>query len=135
MKPNRFLLFVCPALGLPFLFSAPTQAEEFEWAIAPRFDNALEFAANGLAVVEVKGKVGYIDEKGKEVILPRFDEARPFAAGLAAVAVKGKVGYIDEKGKEVIPPRFNHAWGFAANGLAMVEVKDKWGYIRVPSAR
>jgi hypothetical protein len=49
--------------------------------------------------------------------------------------VKDKYGYINEKGEEVIPPRFDDAQPFAANGLAAVRVKGKWGYIRVPSAR
>jgi hypothetical protein len=31
-----------------------------------------------------------------------------------------------------IPPRFDYAYDFGANGLARVEVKGKWGYIRAP---
>jgi hypothetical protein len=43
----------------------------------------------------VKDKWGYIDQKGKKVILPRFDVAQPFAAnGLAAVMAEDKWGYI-----------------------------------------
>jgi hypothetical protein len=127
MKSVRFCLAVCLALSLLFSFSTPTRAEPspegFEWAIEPRFDDTLPFAANGLAGVKVKYKWGYIDEKGKEVTPPRFDLAWPFAAdGLAPVAVEGKWGFIDEKGKEVIPLRFDVVWYFAANGLALVRV-------------
>jgi hypothetical protein len=71
------------------------------WAILPRFDDAKDFAANGLARVKVNGKWGYIDEKGEAVILPRFDEAEGFAAnGLAVVRVNDKYGYIR------IPPKY-----------------------------
>jgi hypothetical protein len=51
-------------LGLSFSFSAPAQAEPFaegfEWVIEPRFDDALDFAANGLVAVKVGDKWGYI---------------------------------------------------------------------------
>jgi hypothetical protein len=64
MKSVRFCLAVCLALSLLFSFSAPAQAEPspegFEWVIEPRFDLTPGFAANGLAVVRVKDKWGYI---------------------------------------------------------------------------
>jgi uncharacterized Zn-binding protein involved in type VI secretion len=109
---------------------------EFEWVIKPRFDGALPFAANGLARVLVNGKWGYINEKGEEVIRPRFDRAGRFdgtgefaANGLARVKVNGKWGWVNKKGEEVIKPRFDWVWDFAANGLAAVKVNGKWGYI------
>ena len=43
----------------------------------------------------MNGKWGCINEKGEEVITPRFDDAEDFAAnGLARVEVNGKYGYI-----------------------------------------
>jgi hypothetical protein len=98
-----------------------------------------------LSAVRVKDKYGYINERGEEVIAPRFDDAWRFANGLAAVKAEGKYGYIDEQGKIVIPPRFARVHNFAANGLAVASVefdmrahvrtgaKGKWGYIRAPS--
>jgi hypothetical protein len=100
--------------------------EAFVWAIEPRFDEAKDFAANGLAAVEAGNKLGYVNERGEEVIPLRFVRARDFAAnGLAAVMVWGKGwGYINERGEEVIAPQFMYAGDFAANGLAMVKVED-----------
>jgi hypothetical protein len=39
-------------------------------------------------------------------------------------------GFINEKGEEVIPPCLVYAWEFA-NGLAVVKVNDKYGYILI----
>ncbi len=53
--------------------------------------------------VEVSGKLGYINSKGKVVIKPRFAWAGDFSEGLASVSFQdirhpyGKAGYIDEK--------------------------------------
>jgi hypothetical protein len=64
------------------------------------FDYAWPFANNGLARVEVKDKWGYINEKGEEVIPPRFDEADSFAAnGLAAVRA-GVNGVTSGRGRQ-----------------------------------
>jgi HSP20 family molecular chaperone IbpA len=98
----------------------------------------------------VGGKWGFVNEKGEEVIPPRFDEVWGFATnGLAAVKVGETWGFINEKGEEVIQPCFDEVRGFAANGLtigsifsprfcahgfaakslAMVKVDKKWGFI------
>jgi DNA-binding transcriptional regulator/RsmH inhibitor MraZ len=115
-----------------------------EMVISPRFEDAGDFAANGLARVRVGDKWGYINEKGEEVISPRFDNASfpsmhpgDFAAnGLARIWVKDgdRYGYIDEKGEFVIPPRFRGAGNFAANGLTRAKDNGKWGYINASGA-
>ena len=40
-----------------------------------------------------------------------------------------KRGYIDKTGSFVINPQFDYAGNFAKNGLAWVEVGEKYGYI------
>ncbi len=102
-----------------------------DFVIPPnRFNNTYDFAANGLALVILNGKYGYINQKGELVIPARFDNAWDFAAnGLAAVSLNGKWGYINQKGELVIPARFDNAFTFAANGLAAVILNGKWGYI------
>jgi len=108
------------------------------------------FFSEGLAVVEVEGKWGYIDKTRKIVITPQYEHAFPFSEGLAAIFINGRIGYIDRDGKTVIAPQFSNTggpmlapesdptrvsineekeWLFFSEGLAVVPVGDKWGYI------
>lgn len=86
------------------------------------------------------GKCGYIDETGKAVIEPQFDDAKPFSEGLARVKIGEKWGFIDRAGRIVIQPQFElYSNGRDANnssldfheGMAAVSLKQggKWGYI------
>jgi hypothetical protein len=88
-----------------------------------------------LAPVELKKKFGFIDKKGKIVILPHFRNARDFSEGLAAVQEEGgymkKYGYINKSGKMVIDYKFSYADSFS-DGMACVQIKDKWGFIKNP---
>jgi serine/threonine protein kinase len=95
--------------------------------ISPQFEDASGFA-NGLALVKVGSKYGYIDKSGKQVISSQFDDAWDFADGLALVKVGSKHGYIDKSGKQVISPQFDDVYGFA-DGLARLKVGSKHGYI------
>ena len=81
-----------------------------------------------LFTIEVKGRTGYIDNTGKIVIKPEFDEAWNFSEGLAPVRVDDKWGYIDETGKIVIAPQFFEASSFK-EGLACVGAFFKSGPI------
>ncbi len=91
--------------------------------------------------LEQSFKYGYIDELGKLVINPSYEDARNFSEGLAAVCEgKGcysfsaktdqprKWGYIDKSGAIVITPQFDAANDFK-EGFASVSVGGKWGYI------
>jgi hypothetical protein len=63
---------------------------------------------------------GFIDNRGKTVITPRFEAALPYSEGLAAVKREGRWGYIDRNGSEVIPIRYRTAQSFR-NGVAIVD--------------
>jgi hypothetical protein len=78
-----------------------------------------------------KGKMGYIDKTGRQVIPPKYDHVESFSEGLAVVAIGEKYGYINRSGKMVIPPRFRVAEPFS-EGLAPVRIdatENKWGYV------
>lgn len=83
---------------------------------------------NGMALVSVNGKYGYIDKKGKMAIEPQFEMANEFSGGAAAVEVNRMWGYIKKNGEFAIEPQFDNAGGFH-EGLASVQKNGKCGYI------
>lgn len=106
-----------------------------------------------LAVVrDENGKYGYMNEKGKEIIACKYDDAFSFQKnGLAAVAKKAgkdangndlfKWGYVNRKGEEVVSLQYDriNMDGFAENGLVAVarevgylthgDIEYAWGFI------
>ena len=74
-----------------------------------------------MAIVELDGKDGYINEQGEIIIAPRFYAAWPFAPnGLAMIKDHGAYGFINEQGEIVIEKKFLYASSFSANGLAQI---------------
>jgi uncharacterized membrane protein YhaH (DUF805 family) len=69
-----------------------------EKVIPLKYDKVWDFS-EGMAVVLLDGKYGYIDKTGKEVIPLKYDNAWDFSDGLAAVELDGKKFYIDKTGK------------------------------------
>lgn len=51
---------------------------------------------NGLIAAKIKGKWGYINNKGELVVQPDFDDAKSFSHGLAGVCKNGKWGIMDD---------------------------------------
>lgn len=56
--------------------------------------------------VNKKGKVGFVDKNGVEVIKCAYESAYPFSEGYAIVTKSGKSGIIDDKGKVVLPLKY-----------------------------
>lgn len=57
-------------------------------------------------LVNNKGKVGYCDQNGKEVIKCQYESAQPFSDGIAIVTKSGKSGIIDGAGKVLLPLKY-----------------------------
>lgn len=51
---------------------------------------------------------GYIDEKGKFLVEPRYDTANDFFEGLALVEKDGLFGVLNNDGKEILKPEFTN---------------------------
>lgn len=105
--------------------------------ISPRYDIAMPFSLNNLALVKIGEKYSFIDTTGKIVInsLPYDYVSSFFEDDLSLVKnyislqnEKYKAGFIDSTGKLVIPLQFDEAYNFK-EGLAAVRLGNKWGYI------
>ncbi|NLJ73159.1 MAG: hypothetical protein GX333_09130 [Syntrophomonadaceae bacterium] len=103
-------------------------ADESEVLWLERNYDRVESFSEGLAVVRLNGKYGYIDKTGKEVIPLKYNLVYSFSEGLALVRLNGKYGYIDKTGKEVIPLKYDSADSFS-EGLALVILNGKEDYI------
>ena len=62
-----------------------------------KYDAGRNFS-EGLALVNLNGKWGYVDKIGREVIPCKYDYACEFEEGLATVELNGKWGFIDKHG-------------------------------------
>ena len=105
----------------------------FEWA---------ESFSEGLAMVTIGGKTGFIDTKGNIVIEPKYGIQGSysfgiksfcgFSEGVAVVCVgeypNKRYGCIDHDGNFKIPARYDCIWQFA-EGLAPLRMNEKWGFI------
>lgn len=87
----------------------------------------LSLSAQNLRIhVNQKGKVGFVDASGNEVINCQYESAQPFVDGLAIVTKSKKSGLIDETGNVVVPLKYTQIskWG---NNLFLLNTGKKVG--------
>ncbi|MBN2442525.1 MAG: WG repeat-containing protein [Spirochaetales bacterium] len=84
--------------------------------------------SEGYARVYRNGLWGFINDKGREVVNPGFDEVSIFSGKLAGVKIDNKWGFIDTKGKIVIGPIYDEVRPFQ-DMVAWVKLNNKYGYI------
>ncbi|MDO4932548.1 MAG: WG repeat-containing protein [Prevotellaceae bacterium] len=79
-------------------------------------------------LVNKKGKVGFADKSGAEVIKCEYESAQPFNEGISIVTKSGRMGFIDTTGKELLPPRFIEVklW---SEGIYYVKSEKKMGLV------
>lgn len=92
-----------------------------------KYDNKTEFI-NGFATVNLNGKYGVINEKGKEIVPCKYEFVGTYIDGIAKIKLNNKVGLIDEKGKEIVSPKYDKISLFN-KGLAKIEIGEKCGYL------
>ncbi len=101
------------------------------WIVPAIYDHAAEFDEDVAAVREgwaPKALYGLINNKGKVIFKPQFEELGVLSHGLMAAAKGGKFGFIDTKGNWKIKPTYDSALEFS-EGFAAVCVKKRWGFI------
>jgi len=90
--------------------------------------------SEGLGMIEVNNnKWGFVNGKGKVVIIPQFNSVGYFNDGLAwARNENKKIGYINHNGEWIITPMYNEGQEYdSLSGLAMVKINNKWGYVDI----
>jgi hypothetical protein len=107
------------------------------FVVSPRFDRVGEIHS-GLVSYQLAGKIGFLEETGREIIPRRFkpelNRMPAFIHGLAAVRQDEGAGFINMAGQWVIPALWHKCWDFV-DGRALVEstkgyfVIDKAGEI------
>ena len=95
--------------------------------IPPVYDEVFSFK-EGLALVELDEKCGYIDSANNTVIPFDYEAGLSFSEGLAMVVKGGKCGYIDKNNKLVVDFQFDAATPFE-EGSAKVKKDGKWGQL------
>ncbi len=90
------------------------------------YEDARKFE-HGLAFVKIDGRWGVINQKGIEVIPPKYDKIEPYAEGYARVRIKGFSGLTNLDGELIVPPTYEYI-AYAGGGLFRVEQGDKVGY-------
>jgi len=109
---------------------------------APELQNNLENDFNilpykffeGLCRVSVNGKIGFINLKGENVIVPQFKEAQDFQRGLATVKLKDRWGFINRSGDLVSPYKYSDFYIYEDVSesnvfFRAVEFKNLWGLV------
>lgn len=93
------------------------------------FDGTMWEFSEGLMAVSKDEKWGFVNNKGKWVIEPKYAEAGSFTDSLAPVrdAKTLKWGYIDKKGNKVTEFKFEEAGSFK-DSKAPVKLGGKWGF-------
>lgn len=79
--------------------------------------------SNGLAVVQTKDGMGYINKAGEVAIPLQFDGAAPFSEGLAAACKDGLWGYIDTEGEVVVDFLYQYAHPFSEGVAAVADAE------------
>ena len=88
----------------------------------------VNFFNEGLASVELDGKFGFIDKRGKIIIPIQYDVANDFSEGLTCLELEGKRGFVDISGEIIIPFEYDDANDFS-DGFASVKKSGKWGFV------
>jgi hypothetical protein len=96
-----------------------------------KIELAIDSAYTGFITIRrnKKNLYGFIDEKGKQMCLPRFVKTEAFKNGFARVQLKHKEWvFIDEEMNILPGGPYKDAQDFS-DGMAAVKVKTLWGFI------
>lgn len=107
-------------------------AQSITWVAKPQYDKISPFQ-DGVAVVSVNNKWGYINQQGNEVVKPEFDRTYDFSEGVGiVVSSDGQLkGIVNSNGIIKVPVglKVNPRFPKFSDGLLLVTDGKKWGYL------
>ena len=80
--------------------------------------------SEGMAAVEKNGRWGFIDQQGREIVKPQYQDVLPYGESRAAVKKGNQWGFIDKHGKETVKPQYDTVWSYK-DGRATVQKDGK----------
>jgi hypothetical protein len=93
------------------------------------FTNAKGFESN-VAPVRIKDKWGIINEKGMQLLIPKYAKIESFKDGVANVSITNLLGVVDLNGRVIIEPEYEYV-DYVGNGLFRIEQGDQMGYLNM----
>lgn len=85
---------------------------------------------NHAAPVRVKNKWGVINERGLQLLIPKYAKIEPFKNGVANVTITNLLGVVDLNGRVIIEPEYEYV-DYVGNGLFRIEQGDQMGYLNM----
>jgi hypothetical protein len=75
-----------------------------------------------------KNKWGYMDQTGKTVIKPKYDDVRDMKSNITAANLKGKWGFIDKNGEKLIDFKYKqvHDFNKSDDRVVVQDFNNKW---------
>lgn len=101
--------------------------------VQPIYDAMVVGFVDGVMKVGKKDKWGWVDQQGKEIVAPQYDDIQetPAVEGLRAVRKAKLNGFIDLSGKVVIPLQYASTEIAGEGMIAVMNEPQKWGYINM----
>ena len=97
-----------------------------------KYDQARDWGADitDLAAVQINGKWGLINERGKEVLPLKYEEFPVWMRDISRIAIKfgGKWGFLNNKGNQVKDFEYDEVGEFH-DGIARAKKDGKYGFI------
>ncbi len=97
--------------------------------VSPVLYDDVDFFSEGICMIRKDGKYGLLNKKGKEVIIPKYDDIGGSQEGFAWFKLGDKRGFVEvATGKEIIPAIYDDAHSFT-DGKAKVKKDGRTFYI------
>lgn len=119
--------FIIIYVTFSLLVTSGLDISTYKYLLEPSCEEVYDFS-DGLALVKLDGRYGYINKEGDFVVEANYEEAESFSEGLAKVKIGDAYGYINVKNKLVIEAVYDKAQAFK-DGIAIVSINGLYGSI------